>query len=231
MGESDEPQAPVSEAQTPATEPTQPQRVCRKCAAISHARGDFCPHCGAPYARRGPLRKTRTRIARWSRKRKALVFGLPLLLLLLAAGVGAYLKIDHDNQVQADRERQEEARRQAAAERQREREQAAQEERELQADLDRIDRQLRRKTVRGLERAVTEDAQDAVNDGILDGPILRTECDPAPGETPMDLSVSTAAYDCLAVYKIDTDGTYTGWTYTANINFDTGRYSWSLGEE
>jgi hypothetical protein len=216
---------------TPSPDLENPQRVCRKCSAITSAPGDFCPYCGTAYRRRGPLKQSRNRVASWSRRRKALVFLLPLLLILAAAGVGTYLKIDHDNRVQAEREEQAEERREAAAERERKRQQAAERERAVDAEFDRIDRQLRRETVGGLEKAVTEDAQEAVNTGILEGPILRTECDPAPGETPMDLSVSTASYDCLAIYKEDTDGTYTGWTYTADVNFDTGRYSWSLGEE
>lgn len=215
----------------PESEPAEPQRVCRKCSAITDAPGDFCPYCGTPYRRRGPLKKARTRVASWSRKRKLLAFGLPLLLLAAGAGVGTYLKIDHDRRVEAEREEREEERREAAAERERERREAAEDERRLQASLDRAERDIRRDTVAGLEKAVTEDAQEAANEGVLDGPILRTECDPAPGETPMDLSVSTGLYDCLAIYAEDADGTASGWVYTADINFETGRYSWSLGEE
>jgi hypothetical protein len=32
------------------------------------------------------------------------------------------------------------------------------------------------------------------------------------------LSVDAALYDCLAIYKVDADGTSTGWTYSANLN-------------
>jgi len=177
------------------------------------------------------LKKSRARVASWSRRRKLLVFVVPLLLVVAAAGVGTYLKIDHDNRVQAEREGRERERREAAAERERERRQAAEEERRLEASFDRAERAIRRDTVASLEETVTEDAQEAVNEGILDGPILRTECDPGPGETPMDVSVSTAVYDCLAIYAEDADGTSSGWVYTADVNFDSGRYSWSLGEE
>jgi hypothetical protein len=177
------------------------------------------------------LKKSRTRVASWSRRRKLLAFGLPLLLLAAAAGVGTYMKIDHDNQVEAAREEREEERRDAAAERERERREAAEEERRLEVALDRAERDIRRDTVASLEKAVTEDAQEAVSEGVLAGPILRTECDPSPGERPMDVSVSTAVYDCLAIYAEDADGTASGWVYTADINFETGRYGWSLGEE
>jgi hypothetical protein len=47
----------------------------------------------------------------------------------------------------------------------------------------------------------------------------------------MDLSVEAASYDCLAIYKEDDDGTSTGWTYSADVNFKSGRYSWSLGRD
>ena len=154
-----------------------------------------------------------------------------MLVILAAAAGGTYLKIQHDNKVRSDREERAERRRKATAEQEEKRRAAAEEDRRFQADLDKLERTVRRGTVKSLEKAITEDAQQSVNDGVLDGPILRTECDPAPGETPMDVSVETSVYDCLAIYKEDTDGTASGWTYTGNINFETGRYSWSLGKD
>jgi hypothetical protein len=67
-----------------------------------------------------------------------------------------------------------------------------------------------------------------VADGLLDGPILSTTCTPT-GTSADDLNVSAATYDCLAVTNNNADGTSSGYTFTANVNFDDESYTWHLG--
>jgi hypothetical protein len=67
-----------------------------------------------------------------------------------------------------------------------------------------------------------------VSDGLLDGPILRTLCDPVGGGRD-DLSSRTGKYECLAVTETDADGTSRGYSFHATINYKEFTFSWGLG--
>ena len=194
---------------TPGAPP--PTRVCRECAAQAQTDGAFCPYCGAPYARKKRFTK-RVKVA------------LAIALALLVAGgatAGVLVKQHHDDQVAADkhaREVAEQEKRDAAAERAAEKKRAED-----------LERDLRKDTVKSLERSVTKDAKDDALTGIIDGPVLKTQCDPAGGTDIDDLSADTAEFSCLAVTKINDDGTMSGYRYTANVNFESGTYTWHFG--
>ena len=77
-----------------------------------------------------------------------------------------------------------------------------------------------------LESSVKKDALQDVSTGLLDGPILKADCQPA---TQADQNSSIANYSCLAVSSIGSDGTESGYRFAATINVNSGRYSWRLG--
>ncbi|MGE4427518.1 MAG: hypothetical protein AB7G37_13795 [Solirubrobacteraceae bacterium] len=84
-----------------------PSRLCRRCSAVTATSGEFCPHCGARYARRGrPW-------AGWSRRTRRIVVGVVVVVLL--GGGGTAVALD----VRADRAAERRAEERAAAEKRR----------------------------------------------------------------------------------------------------------------
>jgi hypothetical protein len=174
---------------------------------------------------------------RLSRRAKLAVFALLALLLLGGAGTAVALKVKHDNDVKAERDRKaaeaariaeerQDAEDAAAAERKRERE--AQ---EAQEALDEIELEGRRDLERSLRKSIMKDAREQVTLGLLDGPVLKTVCDPVGGGRD-DLSSRTGKYECLAVTEIDeSDGTSRGYSYHATINYKEYSWTWGLGRE
>jgi hypothetical protein len=188
-----------------------PTRVCRECAAQAQTDGAFCPYCGAAYARKKRFTK-RVKIA------------LSIALALLIAGgatAGVLIKKDHDDKVAAEKHARE-----VAAQEKRDAATAREAEKKQEADLE---RDLRKDTVKSLERSVTKDAKDDAATGIIDGPVLETQCEPTAGTDIDDLSASTGEFSCLAATKINGDGTMSGYRYTATVNFESGTYTWHFG--
>jgi hypothetical protein len=195
-------------------------KICPACSAAERTAGEFCPFCGASYAGK---RKRRMR-------RRTKVIMAVVVALVLGGGATAALvaKHNHDQEVQRAQEaraarlraeRQAEARRQAAAEQAR-REQAAE---------DRLTRSMRRSLVADLRQAITKDARERVAEGLLDGPIYGTQCDPVGGGNLSDLDARTGRYDCLAYNVKHDDGTIEGYRFSATVNYDRFSYSWHLG--
>jgi hypothetical protein len=195
-----------------------PTKVCPKCSVQEHTSGSFCPHCGAPYERRR---------RRLSKRAKVITAAVLAVLLLGGAAAGVVLKIRHDDQVERDnaearaRERAEQQR--LSAEQEAEAEAAA-----VEAESEKLQVDLREDLVKDLEKSVTKDAQKRVTEGVLDGPILRTECAPAAGESIEDLSVDTAAYECLALTEETGSGSGRGYDFSATLNFENFSYTWEL---
>lgn len=190
-----------------------PTRVCPACSTQERTTGAFCPHCGARYERK------RSRV---SKRVKIVLASLVTLLLLGAAGAGVAMKLHHDHLV---KQRQAAAARRVAAQRR-----AAAARAEAKKTEDHFKLAERKDTVKSLEHSVTKDAQKDVNDGLLDGPILRTECSPASGTDISDLSASTGDFTCLAVNKDNlSSGTSSGYRFTATVNYNDGTYTWHLG--
>lgn len=192
-----------------------PIRVCRKCSTQSQASGEFCPQCGARYSKR-----------RRSRKARALIFGLPLVLVAVGGGVTAALIIHHDNVVAAKQAAHRHAVARAAAVK-RHQQQAAARARAAEAKANATLANIKRHAlVTGLEGAVKKDAEKDVANGLLQGPILSVDCQPATG---VDATATPVAnYTCLAVRSIS-GGTENGWRFTATIDLNSDSYSWRLG--
>lgn len=176
---------------------------------------------GTPPAR--PRRRLRERISR----RTAVVAGV--LLLLVAGGAGALLKVQHDDDVRDKREARE--RRERAAERQRAADDAAakarQEAEEEQELEDELSVALRKDLVQSLRTSVTNDFQKRVTAGELDGPILGTSCDPISGGVE-DLEETTGKFECLVATERTSASGRRGYPVTATINYTKGSYTWQL---
>jgi hypothetical protein len=75
-----------------------------------------------------------------------------------------------------------------------------------------------------LQRSVTKDARKSVDAGVLDGPILNTQCTPLGGGSTDDLTALTGTFECLAVDKKNNDGTVEGYAYSSTVNWTDNSY-------
>ena len=169
----------------------------------------------------------RRRRPRLRKRGKILLAALCIALFGGGASTAVAMKVRHDSQAKAAHQRQEHIAQQKRAERDR-RERARIAEQRRQEALDEIERESRRSLEKSLSKAVTKDARDLVSKDLLDGPILKTVCDPVGGGRD-DLEAHTGKYDCMAVHTESSDGTMRGYTYSGTINYDDFSYSWKLG--
>jgi hypothetical protein len=188
-----------------------PIRVCRECAAQAKTDGAFCPYCGAAYGKK----------KRFTKRVKIATVVAVVMLLAGAATAGVLVKKHHDDQLAAQK-------RVHAAAAQRRRDAAAQRTADKNA-ADDAERGIRKDTVSSLEKSVTKDARGDAATGLIDGPVLKTQCEPTGGTQIDDLSADTGEFSCMAVTDISTDGTMHGYRYTANVDFKTDTYTWHFG--
>jgi len=193
-------------------DPEQPvfTRVCRKCSAQATTSDEHCPACGANYV--GGIS---------SKSKKLLIIGATALIVVVGGGFAISAKVEADHQADVARTKAAEV---AKARKAAEVEAAAQEE------LDSAQRKLRQSMVPEIEGALTAMAKKSVNDGILDGPIYSTTCDPVGGGTVDDLTEQTTKFECLVVNKKNSDGSSEGYKAHATMNWDAGTYQYGLGE-
>ena len=175
----------------------------------------------SPRPQEGNSQPQNRRLLKW-----ALIVGSAVLVLGLIAG-GVAWKI-------ADDERRAEAAAQAAAE------QAAAEASEEQARreaaaaaaqerADEAERASRLASIPEIEASVETMAEDHATDGVIDGPIIEVTCSPVGGGSTDDLTQQTTVFECFAAYRDNGDGTMSGYTYNATMNWSTGSYTYGLG--
>jgi hypothetical protein len=99
-----------------------------------------------------------------------------------------------------------------------------------QKSKDDAERALRMAEIKEVAASVKKTAQQDVNDGTLDGPIIDSSCQPLGGGSTDDLTQKTATLTCFAANKKNSDGSENGYNFSATINWDTGEYSWKLGQ-
>jgi hypothetical protein len=197
-----------------------PIRVCPKCSTQSQTAGEYCPHCGARYVRgRKGL----------SRRAKRVLLAALLLAVLGGAAGGYAVKHHHDQQVAVRHRREQAAAREVARQRALA-EAAARAAAEARRAKRQFERSVRHSVVASLRASITKDARKDVSDGVLTGPILRTACTPVGGGNVDNLAAHTGNFSCLAVYKDNADGTSSGWSFAATVNYDDGTYTWHLGQ-
>lgn len=174
----------------------------------------------APTAASADSRRTRKLVT-------AAIVGV-LALVLVGGGLFAWkLVSDGEAARVAAEEAAEVAReREAEAEREKEREEAAERAAEAEADAE---RDTRAAAVPGIEDSVKVMAEEHASDGVIDGPILSVTCSPVDGGSIDDLSELTTVFECFVATVDNGDGTMTGYTYNATMNWSTGSYTYGLG--
>ena len=192
-------------------------RVCRRCSVQSQAAGDFCPNCGKSYVRRGLSRRTRV-----------LTVAIVALLLVGGAGAGVAAKVRNDRAEAAAKEAAE-AKAAAEAERKAEEEAAADRAAEAKRAAEEAERDERERLIKKMQNSITKDARGDARDGMLDGPIFYTSCDPLGGGSVDDLTALTTTFECIAVNEKLDDGGARGYVYSATMNWDEYSWSWRLG--
>ncbi len=147
-----------------------------------------------------------------------------LIVVLLSAGGGAAAYLDHRADVKRERER---IARVKAAERKAEQERREREEQERA--IDRIVVSAHRDSALQLRKAVTKDAQEKYDDGLLEDRATGSQCENTDGNED-DPDADLAEYECLAITDHNGDGTVGGYTYTGRVNYDDGTITWKLGD-
>lgn len=161
-----------------------------------------------------------------SRLRKRTVWLVAAMVGVLLVGGGAtgvVLKLQSD-QAEAKAEKvaaQEAVEAQAAAEK------AGQ---ERQAAADDREREERSASVTEIESSVKTMAEGHVKDGVVDGPVIEVTCDPVDGGSTDDLAQKTTVFQCFVANKDNGDGTMSGYYYNATMNWDSGSYTYGLGQ-
>ncbi|MGV1036639.1 MAG: DUF2510 domain-containing protein [Candidatus Nanopelagicales bacterium] len=144
-----------------------------------------------------------------SRTKKIVVSVAAGVALLVAIAGGVVWKIQSDQKEQVARE-------QAAAAQQ-------------AADAEAAQVAARKETVAEIEASVTKMAKHDVAIGALQDPVSSTQCSPADGNSLSDLTQTTTKFECLAVTDFNGDGTVSGYTFHALMNWDTGSYTYGIG--
>ncbi len=79
--------------------------------------------------------------------------------------------------------------------------------------------------VGSLQNAIKKDADSDVSSGVLTGPILKVQCQPA---TAADATATIANYTCIAANS-ESGGELSGYRFSGTINIRTGSETWHLG--
>ena len=107
--------------------------------------------------------------------------------------------------------------------------QAAEQARQAQQAAQAAEVAIRQGLETSLQDAITKDAKQSANQGLLQSAPTSTTCTPVSGGSSQNLAESTGTYSCIAAYQTNSDGTSSGYRYTGTINFTTGMTSWHLG--
>ena len=166
---------------------------------------------------------------KWTPKRRKtiLIAGATLLVVAGLLVGGLALKGANDRQVAAAKiakiytaERLAAAEAKASAE-------AAVEAKRVKDDAERAGRV---EAVTGIEASVKTMAEKDVAESLLDGPILSVKCSPIGSGSTNDLTQLTSVFECFAANKDNGDGSQSGYTFHANMNWSDGTYTYGLGK-
>lgn len=113
----------------------------------------------------------------------------------------------------------------AAAEEAKEAERVRAEEQKIESE-----RASRAESVVGIEESIAEMAKEHIADGIIDGSVISVTCNPAAGGSTDDLTAQTTAFVCFVATKDNGDETLSGHYYNSTMNWDTGSYTYGIGE-
>jgi hypothetical protein len=200
-----------------------PIRVCPNCSAQSQTSEDTCPHCGGSFIRGRKLR-AKKRFKGFSKRRKIVIGGVILGLLVGGITAGVIAKVNHDNKVAKEQKEEEEAREEAQEEKAEE-EELVEEELESEEELEQIQAKYGKESVGELEDAITDDANGEAEEGISDY-VSETSCEAEGGR--IDTTLAAQNFSCLAVTD-EENGLQEGYRYSGTINYVKGDLSWRLG--
>lgn len=157
------------------------------------------------------------RTKRMTKRRKIWFLSIGAIVIVAAIGAGAAWKVT------ADAETERELAHAAAVEKA---EKNAEEAERREEAEERKDREL---SVESIEASVKGMAEGHAKDDVIDGPIISASCSPLGGGSTDDLSEKTTVFTCFVANKDNGDGTLSGYTYSATMNWTTGEYSYGLG--
>lgn len=83
--------------------------------------------------------------------------------------------------------------------------------------------------VQQIESSVSDLAKKHIREGVLSGKVLETNCTPISGYSLDNLDQSSTTFDCFVATKDNGDGTRSGYSYTAVMDWDSGSYTYKLG--
>ncbi|WP_434080520.1 DUF2510 domain-containing protein [Sanguibacter sp. Z1732] len=138
------------------------------------------------------------------------------------AARAAELAQDAAEEAAAAAEEEEEA---AAAAAQAEAEERDAEEAGQQAELER-----REEAVPEIEDSIGDLAEEHIEEGLIDGPVLEVTCSPVGGGSLEDLAQQTTVFACFVANEELSGGRHSGYTYNATMNWSTGRFTYGIGE-
>ncbi len=171
-------------------------------------------------------RVPRTKWSRQRRKQALIVGGAIVIILGLLAG-GLVVKGASDRQVAAAKIAKIHTAERAAAAEAKSAADAAAEAKRVKDDAERA---ARTAAVTGIEASVKTMAEKDVTDKFLVGPILSVKCSPIGSGSTNDLTQLTSVFECFAANKDNGDGTQSGYTFHANMNWSDGSYTYGLGK-
>jgi hypothetical protein len=156
-------------------------------------------------------------------RRKPLIIGLAIAVLLIAVGGGSTVAIKAQNdQVAAEEAAKAEEEAKAEAE-------AAERQRQAEVAADQRERESRTSAIDEIEGSIKGMAETHVAEGLIDGPIISVSCDPVDGGSTDDLTQRTTVFQCFAATTDNGDGSFSGHYYNATMNWDSGEYTYGFG--
>ena len=186
-----------------------------------------------PWDERDATRKVesagRVQLTKWIRQRRkrALIVGAAVVIIVGLLAGGLAVKAASDRQVATAKiAKIHTAERLAAAEAKSAADAAA----EAKRVKDDAERTARTTAVTGIEASVKTMAEKDVTDQLLVGPILSVKCSPIGSGSTNDLTQLTSVFECFAANKDNGDGTQSGYTFNANMNWSDGSYTYGLGK-
>lgn len=179
-----------------------------------------------------PQEDTRTRGS--SRRKWVWATVVAVIIIALAIGIGSLIVADRNREQAAAAataaaiEAEEEASARAAEEAAEEEaaEEAAQQAQERE---DEREREYRQDAVVEIEESIQTMAEGHLSDGLIDGQVLEVTCSPVAGGSLEDLTEQTTVFDCFVATEDNNDGTWSGYSYHATMNWNTERFTYGFG--
>ena len=214
----------------------QETKKCIACAEEILADALLCKHCGtrqddgtfATNQGSNGVDANPSLVAPETKRRPKGVLVLIIILVLASIGVGGYAGVYLPAQEQAAAQLEEQEAEEAAQKK-------ADEEAEIQAARDEMIRknevEARYDTIMNIQTSVGELASEHLKDGLIDGKLLGITCTPISGFQVENLAQSSTTFECFVATEDNDDGTQSGYTYSATMNWLEGSYTYRLGRD